>query len=372
MTNSVVPTIDVATLRLWMEQRRPLTVLDVRPTQDRAEWSIPGSLHIDAYDALWRDDPTVLADVALPANTPVVAVCNAGKTSILAARQLQARGFHSISLDGGMKAWSLAWNTAEASLAQTNAQVVQVRRTGKGCLSYIIGSAGKAAVIDASLPPEVYFEIAQGRDWRITHVFDTHVHADHLSRTKALAELVEATLLLPQQNRVTYAFRPVHDGDVFEIGNSTLRSIHTPGHTFESTSYLLDEIALFTGDTLFPSAIGRPDLLAGPGAEDRAAALYHSLQRVLGLDDETQIFGCHSSEPVPFDGQPLGTTLAAVRAWLTPMLASQTQFVETTLANLPPSPPNHQRIVVHNEAGRLPEADITELEAGANRCAVPR
>jgi glyoxylase-like metal-dependent hydrolase (beta-lactamase superfamily II) len=271
-----------------------------------------------------------------------------------------------------MTAWSLAWNTADISLTQSHAQAVQVRRTGKGCLSYMIADAGLAAVIDASLPPDVYLKIAHDRGWRITHVFDTHIHADHLSRSKALAEQASAVLMLPQQNRVAFPFKPVHDGDTFQLGTSALRVIHTPGHTFESTCYLLDNTALFTGDTLFPAAVGRPDLLAGAGTEDRAVALFHSLQRLLALDEQIQIFACHSSEPIPFDGQPLGTSLAAIRPWLAPMLVSQTEFVNTTLAQLPPSPPNHQRIVQYNEAGQLPETDTTELEAGANRCAVPR
>lgn len=372
MTNHDVPTVDVATLRSWLEERRPLTVLDVRPAKDRAEWSIPGSVHIDAYDALWRDDPTALANVALPADNPIIAVCTAGKTSVLAARQLRARGLTTISLDGGMTAWSLAWNTADILLSQSQAKVVQVRRTGKGCLSYIIADGSLAAVIDASLPPDVYLKIAQDRGWRITHVFDTHIHADHLSRSKALAEQANATLMLPQQNRVAFPFKPVHDGDTFQLGTSTLRAIHTPGHTFESTCYLLDDIALFAGDTLFPAAVGRPDLLAGDGVEDRAVSLFHSLQRLLALDDQIQVFACHSSEPIPFDGQPLGTSLAAIRPWLAPMLASQNEFVNATLAHLPPSPANHQRIVQYNEAGQLPETNTTELEAGANRCAVPR
>lgn len=374
MTTPTIPTIDVTTLRTWLEEQRPLSVLDVRPAVDRSEWWIPESLHVDAGDALWRHDPMALATVDLPADTPVVAVCNAGKTSLLAADQLQARGLHALSLDGGMKAWSLAWNTADVQLGAPEVEIVQVRRTGKGCLSYLIGSAGVAAVIDASLPPEVYQDLASSRGWRITHVFDTHVHADHLSRSRLLAQHCNAQQCLPDQNRVSFPFTPVHDGDQFTIGITQLGALHTPGHTYESTSYLISAqdqpLALFTGDTLFPTAIGRPDLLAGADTHDRAKALYHSLQRLLALDPTLLVLGCHTSTPIPFDGQPITTTLAATRAHLAPMLASETGFIEQTLGHLPPLPANHQRIVAYNEAGTLPDGDHTELEAGANRCAV--
>src|SRR3954447_3824449 len=108
--------------------------------------------------------------------SPVVTVCGAGKVSLIAAEHLRARGFDARSLAGGMKAWSLAWNTAEVSLPDSAATVVQVRRTGKGCLSYLIGSDGEAAVVDASLAPDVYQNLAVEHGWEIRHVLDTHVH----------------------------------------------------------------------------------------------------------------------------------------------------------------------------------------------------
>src|ERR1051326_7958513 len=105
--------MDVDTLRTWLEEGRPVTILDVRPAAERAEWAIPGSLHVDAYDALNAHDPAALAAIDVPSDQPVVTVCAAGKTSQIAAEQLAARGVEVMSLEGGMKAWSLAWNTAE-------------------------------------------------------------------------------------------------------------------------------------------------------------------------------------------------------------------------------------------------------------------
>src|SRR2546426_148562 len=113
-------------LRELLERGSPVTVLDVRPAAERAEWSIPGSVHADAYDALRRGDSTALADFHPTNGGRVVTVCAAGKTSMLAAERLRARGLNAVSLEGGMRAWSLAWNTAEVSCPGSTARIVQL------------------------------------------------------------------------------------------------------------------------------------------------------------------------------------------------------------------------------------------------------
>jgi glyoxylase-like metal-dependent hydrolase (beta-lactamase superfamily II)/rhodanese-related sulfurtransferase len=304
-------TIDVETLRTWLEEGRPVTVLDIRPIHERLEWAIPESIHVDAYDALKADDPKALAGVALPDNRPVVTVCAAGKTSLVAAELLQARGMQALSLDGGMKAWSLAWNIAEVPLPKSTVRMLQVRRTGKGCLSYLIGDGNTAVVIDASLDPQVYLNLAHHYGWRIERVLDTHIHADHLSRSRQLAQMSGATIFLPDQTRVTFHFTPIYDGDTLEIWTAALTALRTPGHTPESTCYLLDQHILLTGDTLFPTGVGRPDLAADADeVRRRASDVYSSLQTLLALPSETMVLPGHTSTPVAFDGDPIAMTLA--------------------------------------------------------------
>src|SRR5437870_5574211 len=165
-----MPTLSRDDLRRLLERGAPITVLDVRPTAERAEWCIPGSVHADAYDALRRGDPTALADFHPTNGDRVVTVCAAGKTSMLAAQRLRARGLDAVSLEGGMRAWSLAWNTAELPFPASTARIVQLRRTGKGCLSYLIGSDGAAVVIDASLGPQVYRRVGEKLGWGLCTV----------------------------------------------------------------------------------------------------------------------------------------------------------------------------------------------------------
>jgi glyoxylase-like metal-dependent hydrolase (beta-lactamase superfamily II) len=365
------PAIDVAELREMLAAHAPVTVLDIRTAEEHAEWAIPGSLHVDAYEALKAGDPEALAAADIPRDAPVVTVCGAGKVSLTAMAQLRARGYDARSLAGGMKAWSLAWNSAEAPVTGSAATVVQVRRTGKGCLSYLIGTSDEAVVIDPSLPPGVYQDLAAERGWTITRLLDTHVHADHLSRSRLLAEATGATLHLPEQNRVTYPFTPIREGDTFAVDGSRIVALRTPGHTLESTCFLLDGAALFTGDTLFLAGVGRPDLEASAEqARARARLLHASLRRLTALPPETVVLPGHTSEPAPFDGQPIAATLADVIDRVAMMGLSEDDFVEAILARIPPTPPNHARIVALNEAGRMPDGDPTDLEAGANRCAV--
>jgi glyoxylase-like metal-dependent hydrolase (beta-lactamase superfamily II) len=216
----------------------------------------------------------------------------------------------------------------------------------------------------------VYLWLAEGRGWRIARVLDTHVHADHLSRSRRLVALVGATLHMPEGAPVSYSFSALGDGDALEIGSATLEAVRTPGHTPESTGYLLEDGALFTGDTLFLSAVGRPDLEATPeGASEKAHALFGSVRHLLDLPCQTLVLPGHTSEPVPFDGAPISAPLSEVRNRVGPLLEDEDRFLHKVGGGPSATPENYERIVELNRSGEQPEDDPTELEAGANRCA---
>ena len=359
--------ISVAELQELLAAKRPVTVLDVRSASD-IDWEIPGAIQVDAHGDLQSGRLGPLAELNLPPG-PVVTVCGVGRTAAIATQLLRAHGVEALTLDGGMRAWSLTWNTAQSTIS--GCQVVQVRRTGKGCLSYIVESRSEAIVIDASVDPAVYVRLLSEHGWRLVAVTDTHIHADHLSRSRQLAHLEGAVLLMPTQDRAQFPFRPVADGDRIVFGSMALVAMHTPGHTEESTTYLLDNTASFTGDTLFLNSVGRPDLEGGTRQElaSRARLLHMSVSRLLQLPEATQVFPGHASQPIPFDGRMLGTTVGTIRDSLPLARLEEAVFVQAVLARIPPNPPNHSRIVEFNERGELP-GDPSELEAGANRCAI--
>lgn len=362
-----------ATLIEWLREKKPVQIIDIRPTQDYDEWHIAEAENIYVYHDLQRRRPGLLEDFQPESeDTPVVAVCFAGNTSQIAANYLQSRGINALSLMGGMNRWSLAWNDAEVPLKNSKAKVIQVRRTGKGCLSYIIGSEGEAVVIDASVEPEVYLEFANDNFLEIKQVLDTHIHADHLTRSRVLADLAGAQYRLPDQDRTDFEFTPFNKGDVIEFGSSKIKAIATPGHTYESMSFLLDDEALFTGDTLFKKSIGRPDLKAFDKTEieDRAAALYDTLQDLTNLPEETLVLPGHTSQPVAFTQPAISATIGQAKSEIVLLKLEKEEFVDTILPKIPDTPPNHLQIVNFNEKGVFPQTDITKLEAGANRCAI--
>lgn len=225
-------------------------------------------------------------------------------------------------------------------------------------------------MVDASLSPAVYLDLIEARGWTLRHVIDTHIHADHLSRSRALAEQAGAMLWLPDQTRTHFASHRLFDGSTLRFGTSTLRVLSTPGHTLESLCCLVDDRWLLTGDTLFLTGVGRPDLEASESeARVRAGLLHASLERLMALDPGVLVLPAHTSGPVAFDreliGAPLGVVREAVR-----LPADRAAFVEHVLSRIPPTPPNHGVIVGLNESGELPDGDPTDLEAGANRCAI--
>jgi glyoxylase-like metal-dependent hydrolase (beta-lactamase superfamily II) len=178
-------------------------------------------------------------------------------------------------------------------------------------------------------------------------------------------------LVLPPQQRVSFAFTVIGDAEGIRVGQANLTAIHTPGHTDESASYVLDETAVFTGDTLFADGVGRPDLHANPEkARQRARALFASLNRLRQLPEQMIVLPAHASEPVAFDGRVVGACVKDIGGWLSRWLESESAFVDRVTSNLPAAPPNFARIVELNEAGEFPATDPTDLEAGANRCAV--
>ena len=359
--------IDVGTLSAWLLEKKPVTIIDVRPKHEREEWSIPGSIHADVYDKLKMNNTDVFADLEFP-DAPMVTVCGAGKMSLIAAEQLKRKGSDVYSLEGGMKAWNFAWNSAQRSFK--NFKVIQVRRSAKGCLSYLVGSGNEAIVTDASLDPKVYQDLARDHGWKIRYVMDTHIHADYISRTRDLAKSSGATHIMIDKANVDYPFSSVKDADVVSFGNTAIKILHTPGHTLESTSFKIEEIVL-TGDTLFIDGVGRPDLKADQDeAMKKSKQLYHSIKRLLELNPSANVLPAHSSKAVPFDGILLVATIGELKQKLELLKLNEKEFVQYTLSRIPPTPPNYLTIAGLNKIGSYDGYLPSELEAGANRCAI--
>jgi glyoxylase-like metal-dependent hydrolase (beta-lactamase superfamily II) len=227
-----------------------------------------------------------------------------------------------------------------------------------GCAAYLLGcgTLGKCAVVDARTDDvQTYAAFAASKGMRITHVIDTHVHADHRSGGRELARLAGAAYCLHDSAEVSFPFAKLRDGEEIELGNTRLRVLHTPGHSPESICLLgtdlrrgTDPWFVLTGDTLFVGAVGRPDL---PGrARENAARLYASIHdKLLSLSGDIEIYPGHFSGSVcgaGLSGKPT-STIAFERRW-NPMLAMEREAFVSALADVPPKPEQMQQILACN------------------------
>jgi glyoxylase-like metal-dependent hydrolase (beta-lactamase superfamily II) len=341
-----------------------LYLLDVREPDEVAEWQIPGAHNIPLASLSSR-----LGE--LPSDADLVLVCAKGTRARQAAEILADHGISGQVLDGGMAAWASTYDQVEGDFG--GATVVQLRRRGKGCLSYVVGAGTTAVVIDPSRELEQYRGVAAQHGWTITHVLDTHLHADHLSGARELAAQTGAALWLNPADPFTFDFEPLADGKTIELTPGVdlrVASVSVPGHTEGSTMYQLGEHAIFTGDTLFLESVGRPDL--ADQAEGYAHHLFHSLHdRVLPLSDRIVVFPAHFGQGVEVHAhQYVARELGSLRHTLPVLDFDEEEFVEWALANVKDRPGNYRKIVGINAGQALLSADADELEVGPNRCAI--
>jgi glyoxylase-like metal-dependent hydrolase (beta-lactamase superfamily II) len=195
-----------------------------------------------------------------------------------------------------------------------------------------------------------YLAAAAEKSMRITHIFETHVQADHLSGARRLSEATGAPIFYHAAAPVTFRHDAVEDGDVHDLGNVKIAVLHTPGHTPDSVSLLVTDRTrseepwfVLTGDTLFSGGVGRPDLLGAGHERGLAGQLYASLRdRLLALPDHVEIFPAHFGGAAcgkGLSGKP-GSTIGFERRFNPALqLGSRDAFVDGVLADLPPQPP---------------------------------
>ena len=352
--------VEIAEFVAKMTHGNPLVILDVREPEEFVDWSIPGAINIPLADVTSR--------VGEIPEGELVVVCARGARATQAAGILRDLGLDPDVLDQGMAAWARAFSTATQSFGSV--KVIQLQRRGKGCLAYLVGSGDECVVIDPPLDVERIMELAEGQGWRVGTVVDTHVHADHVSGASLLANLTSADYLVNDADDVGRGTGSLCDSQEIGFGGSKLRVMFTPGHTRGSTTFVLDDHALFTGDVLMIESVGRPDL--ADKAEEFAHQLYASLQALMQFDDEAVVFPAHYGPRllVPF-GEMIKTTIGTLRTNQPALAFGEDEFVAWASAAATNRPPSYQQIVALNMAIEEPSPEAaSDLEIGPNRCAV--
>ncbi|MGM0865050.1 MAG: MBL fold metallo-hydrolase [Bacillota bacterium] len=358
-------------------KKEDLFILDVRNADAFKDWKIEGKkfeyLNIPYFDLL---DGVEEIMEQLPKDKDILVVCAKEGSSIMVADMLSDEGKDVSYLEGGMKAWSEHLEPVKVGELTNGGELYQFVRLGKGCLSYMVVSNGEAAIVDATRMTDIFIDFAKEKGATITNVFDTHLHADHISGGRNIAEATNATYWLPPKDaeEVSFEYTALEDGNRVVIGNTTIdiTALYSPGHTIGSTSFVIDEKYLLSGDILFIDSIGRPDL-AGK-AEDWVADLRESLyKRYKDLSMELTVLPAHFMiiDELNEDGsvgEKLGSLFAKNHGL---NIESEEEFRKLVSENLPPQPNAYQEIRETNMGKVTPDEEKQrEMEIGPNRCAV--
>lgn len=240
----------------------------------------------------------------------------------------------------------------------------QVTTPGLGCFSYLIGCplAGVAAVVDPKRDIDDYLDLARRNGMKITHLFDTHVHADHVSGGRELARATGADIYIHESAPIGYPAKKLRHGDEFKFGLAHLRVLHTPGHTPNSVSLLLTDRArseepemILTGDLLFVGDTGRPDLPGEKILQEQIRNLYDSLNSVLGeLPDYLEVYPAHGQGSLCGSGMSAksNSTLGYERLANPRLQLKDFQtFSDSIMSQLPMRPQSFSQIIATNLAG---------------------
>jgi glyoxylase-like metal-dependent hydrolase (beta-lactamase superfamily II) len=374
--DSVSPTALAERLRAG----EPVSVLDVRNRAESEAWPLSGesvtSHHVpyyrfveanvnDAVDELAAEVRDALAE-------PILVICGRGEASASVAELLGEAGVDAANLAEGMRGWARVYHAVE--LACDDATVIQYQRPSSGCLAYLVVSGGEALVVDPLRAfTGRYLADAGERGADLTAAVDTHVHADHVSGVRELADEADgdADIVLPAGARdrgLAFDARLVEAGETLTVGEARLEAVALPGHTTEMLSFRLGNL-LFAGDTVFLESVARPDLEAGDeGAPDAARRLHATLSTV---DDDARVAPAHFSDAArPDETGAYVARMGDLRERLHALSLDREAFVDYVLSDMPPRPANYEEIIEVN-LGRdgADDEESFELELGPNNCA---
>lgn len=238
--------------------------------------------------------------------------------------------------------------------------------------SYLLGGTEHGAIIDPRRDVEVYIEAAKRMGFKITHILETHLHADFVSGHLDLAEKTGAKIYVPASADCQFEHQPLKEGDEFKIDDITIRVIETPGHTPEHLSYVITDesrgkepVVVFCGDTLFVGDVGRPDLFPGK-AKELASQLFDSLNKLKALPDFCEVLPAHGAGSLC--GRAMGakrrSTIGYEKKYNTALqIKSEEDFIYSLTNKMPPVPDHFSRCSDINRKGPELVRNLKKIKA---------
>ncbi|AUV82308.1 MBL fold metallo-hydrolase [Salinigranum rubrum] len=377
-----VPEISAETLKERLDAGEEWTLLDTRRPADFAAWQLSHP-NIEAVNVpftafLNGDDPADGVPEGVPpkdADRPLVTCCAKGISSLYVAEFLTRAGWDVYGLADGMEGWARLYESRAVD-SSADATVIQYHRPSSGCLAYLVVSGGEALVVD---PLRAFADryVADVRELgaAVVGVADTHVHADHVSGLREVADATGAERFLPAgaaERGLAFDATLLSDGDELRVGDATVAVVALPGHTTEMTGYLVDDV-LLAGDSVFVDSVARPDLEdADVEAVERAARALYGTVRTIGSMPDDRVVASNHAGPETSRSED-GTYTARVgdlRESLAAFSLDEDEFVARVTDDLPPQPNEYQRIIAANLGReRVNDDEAFELELGPNNCA---
>jgi glyoxylase-like metal-dependent hydrolase (beta-lactamase superfamily II) len=358
------------------------TVVDTRPEDSYESWHVPGAVNLP-FGPTETLAPEQEARIdRLAGNDSIVTICGKGATSTTLAAELDANGYDDVAVvKGGMRDWNSLYERADVDA--DDGRIIQFQRRGKGCLSYLVAApaAGEAVLVDPTRHVDQYVVAAAELGVDVTRVLDTHVHADHISGGRRLADRLDVPYHLgtrAAERDPAYDFDAVADGDVIRVGDVAITVQAAPGHTSELVTYRVDDEALLTGDALFVDSVGRTELEFGEeGAERGAEMQYETLHdTLLAQSDDLTVLPGHVglTSDGRFEhaspGSPVSASLGEIRRRLDLAGLDRDAFVDRMVDTVSEKPDNYETIIdVNLGRGSIESSrEATQLETGSNNC----
>ncbi|NOR24569.1 MAG: MBL fold metallo-hydrolase [Desulforhopalus sp.] len=366
-----------AELYTWLTTKEDIVVLDVRNKVDFGRFKVesPYSFamqNISYFDFMEIEDECV---AKVFNNKPVRIVCAKEGSAKFVAEILDRHGFKDVGyLEGGIKSWGnllvpVLLNPGESY------QFYQFIRPGKASSSYGLKNGDELMLFDPSRNTDFYLEFAKGNKCKLIKTFETHLQADYIAGSRSLAEKTGAEFLANSNDfsgaKIDYT--KLQDGAIYNFSQPgpPVQCIFTPGHTPGSTSFIIDDQYMITGDTIFIQSIGRPDL--GGQVEAWSDKLFETIQKLKEYKDEMIILpGHYMSWEEANDKLAFVSTLSETKAYNKDIYAipDKSSFLDFIKNNMRKQPDEYAVIrLINANLEQVDDAKAEELDLGKNECA---